>query len=69
LKDKEERYSKTNITPCIHLFVYHVPKLLGGDGSVKIFTGQGVEKTNDVVTTTNATSTMLVKTPFWHSND
>jgi hypothetical protein len=46
-----------------------VPKLLGGDGGVKIFTGQGVEKTNDVVTTTNATSTMLVKTPFWHSND
>lgn len=49
LKDKEEGYSKTNITPYIHLLVYHVPKLLDGDGGVKIFTGQGVEKTNDVV--------------------
>lgn len=52
LKDKDEGYSKSNITPYIHLLVYHVPKLLGGDSgfnSFKSFIGQGVEKTNDVV--------------------
>ena len=30
------------------MLVYHVPRLLS-DGNLKIFTGQGVEKTNDVV--------------------
>lgn len=49
LKDHEEGYSKSTITPYIHLFVYHVPKFLVGNGGIKIFTGQGVEKTNDVV--------------------
>lgn len=49
LKDKEEGYSKSNITPYIHMLVYHVPKFLCDEQGLKIFTGQGVEKTNDVV--------------------
>jgi hypothetical protein len=48
LKDKEEGYGKANITPYIHVLVYHVPRFFQNSG-VKIFTGQGVEKTNDVV--------------------
>ena len=48
LKDKEG-YSKSNITPYIHMLVYHVPKFLCDEQDLKIFTGQGVEKTNDVV--------------------
>ena len=31
------------------MLVYHVPRHLCDDNGVKIFTGQGVEKTNDVV--------------------
>ena len=49
LSDKEDGYSKANITPYMHLLVYHVPKFLCDDDGFKIFTGQGVEKTNDVV--------------------
>ena len=49
LKDKQEGYSKANVTPYIHMLVYHVPRLLSDGIGFKIFTGQGVEKTNDVV--------------------
>jgi hypothetical protein len=49
LKDQEEGYSKSNVTPYIHMLVYHVPRQLSDENGVKIFTGQGVEKTNDVV--------------------
>jgi hypothetical protein len=49
LKDKDEGYTKAKITPYIHLLVYHVPKFLSDDCGVKVFTGQGVEKINDVV--------------------
>lgn len=31
------------------MLVHHVPRQLSDDNGVKIFTGQGVEKTNDVV--------------------
>ena len=33
----------------MHMLVYHVPKFLSDEQGLKIFTGQGVEKTNDVV--------------------
>ena len=49
LKDKENGYSKANITLYIHLLVYHVPKYVQSDDDMKVFTGQGVEKTNDVL--------------------
>ena len=48
LKDKEVGYAKGDITPYIHVLVYDVPRFFKNSG-VKIFTGQGVEKTNDVV--------------------
>lgn len=49
LKDKADGYSKTNITPYMHILVYHVPQFLCDDNGLKIFTGQGVERTNEVV--------------------
>ena len=33
----------------IHLLVYHIPRFLCDGDGIKRFTGQGVEKTNDVV--------------------
>lgn len=44
----EDGYGKANITPYIHMLCYHVPFFLATSG-VKCFTGQGVEKTNDVI--------------------
>lgn len=44
----EQGYGKENITPYIHLLYYHLPFFLETSG-VKRFTGQGVEKTNDVL--------------------
>ena len=52
LKDKEDGYSKTNVTPYMHMHVYHVPRFLCDNSGIKIFTGQGVERTNDVVRST-----------------
>lgn len=49
LQNKEDGYSKSNITPYIHLLVYHIPRFLCDGDGIKRFTGQGVEKTNDVV--------------------
>ena len=49
LKDKQDGYGKENVTPYMHLLVYHVPKFLNDQYGMKIFTGQGVERTNDVV--------------------
>lgn len=42
-------FTKSSITPYIHILVYHVPKFLKGENSLKSLTGQGVEKTNDIV--------------------
>jgi hypothetical protein len=42
-----EGYDSNSITPYIHVMVYHVPKMLKTYGSIKQFTGQGVEKSND----------------------
>ena len=49
LKDQLEGYGKSNVTPYMHMLVYHVPKFLSDVHRMKIFTGQGVERTNDVV--------------------
>ena len=44
LRGKRKGYEKAKITPYIHAMVYHIPKFLKSHNSVKIFTGQGVEK-------------------------
>ena len=44
--------------------VYHVPQFLQAFKTVKLFTGQGVEKNNDV-----ARSTVLRKSNKWNSTE
>ena len=51
LRDKSIGYKRANITPYMHAMTYHVPTFLASYKSVKIFTGQGVEKNNDVART------------------
>lgn len=64
LRDKSTGYKKVNITPYMHIMVYHVPQFLQAFKSVKLFTGQGVEKNNDV-----ARSTVLRKSNKWNSTE
>jgi hypothetical protein len=47
LSEHLEGYDSKSITPYIHVMVYHVPKMLKTYGSIKQFTDQGVEKSND----------------------
>ena len=42
-------YGNAAITPYLHILTYHVPKFLKDGTCLKSFTGQGVEKTNDIV--------------------
>ena len=44
LKDKRVGY-KRNVTPYMHPMVYHIPIFLQNYKTIKLFTGQGVEKT------------------------
>ena len=46
---KREGYQPKNVTPYLHVLVYHVPYFVGRYGSLIQFSGQGVEKTNDIV--------------------
>ena len=39
---------KAQITPYIHILLYHVPRFIKDDTSLKSFTGQGIEKILDV---------------------
>jgi hypothetical protein len=49
LGNKEDGYGKHNVTPYIHMLCYHVPRFLKQEMAVKRFTGQGIEKINDIV--------------------
>ena len=40
-------YKKARVTPYIHCIPYHIPKVVNDHGSLKMFTGKGVEKNND----------------------
>ena len=48
LRDKRLGYRRADVTPYMHSLVYHIPMFLKTFKSVKLFTGQGVEKNNDV---------------------
>lgn len=45
----EEGYGKANITPYMHILCYHIPHFLRQEICIKRFTGQGIEKINDIV--------------------
>ncbi|XP_074632729.1 uncharacterized protein LOC141891647 [Acropora palmata] len=49
LSGKVIGYKKASVTPYFHILVYHLPKFLASNTSFKSFTGQGVEKINDMV--------------------
>lgn len=59
LNGKREGYERSRVTPYMHIMVAHVPWFLSKYKNVKIFTGQGVEKNNDV-----ARSIVLRKSHF-----
>lgn len=62
LNGKREGYERRRITPYMHIMVAHIPKFLEKYKNVKIFTGQGVERNNDV-----ACSVILRKSNKWDS--
>ena len=44
LGGKRQGYEKASVTPYMHCIPYHNPKVVRDHGSLKMFTGQGVEK-------------------------
>lgn len=62
LRQTCQGYKKVNVTPYMHLMVYHIPHFLKTYKSLKIFTGQGVEKNNDL-----ARNIVLRKSNKWDS--
>ena len=48
LRDKLSGYRRADVTPYMHALVYHVPLFIKKYKSVKSFTGQGVERNNDM---------------------
>ena len=62
LRDKIDGYRKKNVTLYMHIMVYHIPKFLELYKTVKIFSGQGVERNNDL-----ARNIVLNKSQKWDS--
>ena len=48
LRDKRVGYKRANVTPYMHAMVYQIPRFPEGYQTIKLFTGQGVEKNNDM---------------------
>ena len=46
---KREGYQPKNVTPYLHVLLYHIPFFVGKYGSLSEFSGQGVEKTNEIL--------------------
>lgn len=42
-------YGNARVTPYMHIMCYHIPHFLKADIPLKRFTGQGIEKINDIV--------------------
>ena len=62
LRDRRKGYTRLRVTPYMHAMAYHVPEFLNRFQTVKLFTGQGVEKNDDF-----ARSTVLHKSNNWDS--
>ena len=60
LRDKRLGYKRANVTPYMHAMVYHIPRFLEDYQTIKLFTGQGVEKNNDM-----ARAIVLKKSNNW----
>ncbi len=60
LSGKGEGYERMRVTPYIHIMVAHIPWFFEKYSAVKMFTGQGVEKNNDI-----ARSIVLRKSNKW----
>jgi hypothetical protein len=56
-KQKREGYQPKNITPYLHVLLYHVPYFVSRYGNLSQFSGQGVEKANDIVKQIHHTKT------------
>lgn len=52
LRDVRKGYARKNVTLYMHAMVYHAPYFLKKYRSLKVFTGQGVERNNDFARTT-----------------
>ena len=48
LSHQRTGYAPKNITPYMHILVYHVPEIIQQFGEIQIFTGQGLKKSMDV---------------------
>ena len=44
LRDKSVGYKRANVTPYMHAMGYHISRFLEDYQTIKLFTGQGVEK-------------------------
>lgn len=42
-------FFKKNVTPYMHCLLHHIPYFISMYGSLNMFSGQGVEKNNDIV--------------------
>jgi hypothetical protein len=62
LNGKMKGHERSRVTPYMHILVAHVPHFLELFKSIKIFTGQGVEKNNDT-----ARSVVLRKSNKWNA--
>ena len=62
LRDERKGYGRKNVTPYMHVMVYHAPHFLTKYKSLKIFTGQGIERNNDF-----ARTTVLKKSNNWNA--
>ena len=60
LSAKRKGYTRARVTPYMHTMVHHLPRFISLYKTVKLFSGQGVEKNNDV-----ARSVVLRKSNKW----
>lgn len=49
LGNKRKGYKKLNVTPYMHVLVYHTPNVIRTHGALKNYSAQSVEKLNDIV--------------------